>query len=103
MPDYFNETATNNSEIYEHIFEVRGITSVVQHTTKDFSSLRRVKIEVRDHTWAFGDTLHKLAFKYFGRPEYWWRIGLVNGKPTDAHYNIGDKVMIPISPEKIRV
>ena len=105
MPDYYddNDGALNDSEIYEHIFEPRGIKSITQHRTKTFEKLKTVTLKVISHYWTQGDTLHRLAIKYYGGPMDWWKIGLINGKPTDGHYKMGDKVLIPVNPENIRV
>ena len=105
MPDYYNNdnTALNDSEVYEHIFESRGIESITQHRTKTFEKLKTISLKVKSHYWRQGDTLHRIAIKYYGGPINWWKIGLINGKPTDGHYKMGDKVLIPINPEKIGV
>ena len=103
MPDYSARVVTNRSEIYERIFELRGVKSITHYGTKTFEKLDKMKLRVMNHNWSYGDTLHKLALSYYGSPKNWWKIGLVNGKPTDAHYNIGDKVFIPVDPESIRV
>ena len=39
--------------------------------------------------------MDKLSQQYYGNSEYWWVIGLFNGKPTDAHMEMGDIIKIP--------
>lgn len=103
MPIYNSKTPLiNSSEIYEHIFEVRGIDFIEQLGTKTFANLKKQSIKVKNYYWTQGDTLYKIAIKYYGEPTNWWKIGLVNKKPTDGHYKMGDKVLIPINPENIR-
>ena len=42
-----------------------------------------------------------MAAKHYGDPKLWWVVAWYNKRPTDAHYNIGDKVFIPKPLEKI--
>ena len=100
MPDYYDGVVFNNSEIYEHIFDPRGISSVRQYRTKIFN-LNKRRIKVRRYTWGQGDTLHRISLKFYNNPEHWWIIGLVNGKPTDGHYELGDTVLIPVNPGNV--
>jgi nucleoid-associated protein YgaU len=57
-------------------------------------------IEV-EHIWSHGDKYWKLAANYYNDPGYWWVIAWYNLKPTDAHCNIGDAIMIPKPLSKI--
>ena len=103
MPDYYDDdTAINDSENYESLFESRGVKFIKQHRTKLFDNLDLTSVRCYVHYWSYGDTLHKLSIKYLGTPMHWWLIGLVNGKPTDAHYTIGEKVLVPKSPAEIK-
>jgi hypothetical protein len=81
---------------YEKKLADRGIKQARIYRTMDFSKLKGINIPVLDETeWVVGTSLHKLAVRYYGSGEFYWVIGLVNNKPTDAHYNIGDIVVIP--------
>lgn len=103
MPDYYKDRkAINSEEIYEHLFEARGVDFIEQFRTKTFEDINTKNIRVYRHTWRYGDTMHKLSVQYYGTGIDWWVIGLVNGKPTDAHYAIGDTTLIPISPNEMR-
>tara|TARA_A100001515_G_C4523263_1_gene194273 strand:+ start:412 stop:756 length:345 start_codon:yes stop_codon:yes gene_type:complete len=59
-------------------------------TNEEIQSLR-----VETEIWKVGDRLFKYADKYYGSPRNWWVIAWYNGKPTEADYRIGDKVLIP--------
>ena len=49
--------------------------------------------------WTVGTKLWKLADEHYGDGNLYWIIGLFNGRPTDAHWNIGDTVSIPFPYE----
>jgi nucleoid-associated protein YgaU len=103
MPNYYDdETGVNDSENYESLFEQRGIKSIKQFRTKTFEDLDLTSVKVTRHIWGQGDTLHRLAIRYYGVPDYWWTIAIINGKPTDAHYKLGDTVFIPKSPDNLK-
>ena len=97
MPSYTDDrNAILDSDIYSGIFERKGVKFLEIRRTKDFTSLRRVEVEVVDeHIWTKTDSLYKLSNRYFGSYDNWWVIALVNKKPTDGHYSIGDVVYIP--------
>ena len=89
-----------NIEHYDKKLEDRGIKKALIHRTVDFSNLKDVRIQILDEIeWTVGTTLHRLAVRYYGTGEFYWVIGLVNNKPTDAHYEIGDVIIIPGEPE----
>ena len=100
MPKYKDsETARNNDEIYKNLFEERGLKQgVVQYRTKTFNVSEKNGQKVARHVWSLGDKLFKLSYEYYSTYEYWWVIALFNGKPTDAHYEFGDTVFIPLDP-----
>tara|TARA_R100001082_G_C4351946_1_gene154961 strand:- start:394 stop:720 length:327 start_codon:yes stop_codon:yes gene_type:complete len=102
MPKYKNEkTALNSNELYQDILDKRGIDFVQQRRTFVFSGMEFSSISVNLYTWSVGDSLHKLSQTFYGTYNYWWVIGLINNKPTDAHYNYGDEIFIPTNPELI--
>ena len=96
--------ATNNSELYEKMFEDRGVKKVIQYRTptlkyptdEEIKSLRRVK-----YTWKMGDMFWRLADKYYSDPKLWWVIAQFNKKPTEADMEIGDEIEIPLEISKI--
>tara|TARA_R100001510_G_C7546176_1_gene131739 strand:- start:298 stop:624 length:327 start_codon:yes stop_codon:yes gene_type:complete len=104
MPRFENdENAILASEIYSEVFEKKGVKFLRIRRTKDFSQLRGVEVEVAtEHIWTKTDTLFRLANNYFGSYENWWVIALVNKKPTDGHFSIGDVVYIPKNASLIK-
>ena len=54
-----------------------------------------------EHVWSHGDTLFRLSRKYYGTDKLWTSIALINRKPTDAHYSIGDVVYIVEDPNAV--
>ncbi len=97
MPTYSNnKNAILRSDLYSEIFEKKGVKFLRIRRTTDLSPLRNLEVEVAsEHIWTKTDSLYKLANKYLGSYDNWWIIALVNKKPTDAHYSIGDVIYIP--------
>jgi hypothetical protein len=86
------------------MLEERGVTSITQYTTKimpDLSRAQRNHLSVAQKLWTVGDRLYKLSAQYYGSPKYWWVIARFNNKPTDAHFNVGETVYIPMPREVI--
>lgn len=104
MPKYHDteNIIINDDEIYEELFESRGVNSIRHYRTKKFRDIKTQNIRVYKYVWTYGDTLRKLSFKYYNSADYWWVIGMTNGKPTDAHYKLGDEISIPVSPSELR-
>lgn len=99
MPQYSNNTAILNSDLYFEVLEKKGVKSIIIRKTNTFKELQGKSFDVTtEHLWVKGDSLHKLSRKYYGEFQYWWVIGLLNSKPTDAHFSIGDDVLIPANP-----
>ena len=47
------------------------------------------------HSFSFGDSLSKIAYKHYGDSRYWWVIAWMNGKPMDTFCKIGDVLLVP--------
>lgn len=101
MPTFPNqEIMLLNFDSYFEILESKGISVIAMRRTQTFEKMSGKEINIiEEHTWSHGDTLAKLAQKYYGGYEYWWVIAFVNKKPTDSHYTIGDLLYIPSNPE----
>ena len=94
----------NDDPLYKEMRDDRDVKQVRQYASPRFYSLTREDLNSLDtvnHVWTKGDRLYKLAYKYYGDSNLWWVIAWYNKRPTDAHYNIGDKVFIPKPLEKI--
>ena len=103
MPTYANqEIMLLNFDSYFEIIENKGLKIIRMRRTQTFEKTRGLEITIsNEHIWSFGDNYRKLSNEYYGTPIYWWVLAFVNKKPTDAHMNIGDEVLIPDAPTLI--
>ena len=104
MPEYTSSPPSGilNSDLYFDLIEKRGRKFLTITRSRDFKKLQGLELEINDnHLWGKDDKLHKLSLRYYGSMNFWWVIGLVNRKPTDGHYKIGDIVYIPRSPQVV--
>ena len=103
MPTYPNTNiAMLQSDIYFEYLQKRGLNTIKIQRTKTFEKTIDLELEIdTEHVWSYGDNLIKLAQIYYGASDYWWTIGFINNKPTDAHFKIGDIVLIPRSVSPI--
>lgn len=103
MPKYLNDKNTRlDHDLYFEFLESKGVKSIRFRRTRDFSKVKGTTMEIVDEKiWSYGDTLFKISFEYYGTYDFWWCIALVNSKPTDSHFSIGDTVLIPADPSLI--
>ena len=78
-----------NERDLEKIVIFENFTFNVTDNTDDF--------EFIEHIWSHGDKLYKLAQRYYKNINLFWVISLFNKKPTDADYQYGDIVYIPVN------
>ena len=99
-----NDEIIIRSDIYFDLLERRGIKYIRIRKTMDLSNLVGVELSIQqdDRYWTGTDNLRKVSLEYYGNPDYWWIIGLVNKKPTYAHWKIGDEIVIPDNPRRLR-
>jgi competence CoiA-like predicted nuclease len=69
--------------------------------TQPLSVEERKKYSMRTSIWQRRTRLFKLAFEFYGDSKLWWIIAWFNQKPTDAHFSVGDEVLIPFPLEQI--
>ena len=89
----------NKDESYESILEDRGVPFIKHYGSSAMMTptpFQRSKLSRTRHIWKVGDRFYKLAIQYYGDAQYWWVIGLYNEKPTEAHLNVGDVIIIPL-------
>ena len=104
MPIYnsISSRKTITKEQLDHLLERRELEQIQIFKNKVFSKqFMNETYQVREHTWSHGDKLYKLAHEHYGNRQLFWIIGLYNNKPTDAHWNYGDTVFIPINYIKL--
>tara|TARA_A100001515_G_scaffold13479_1_gene10193 strand:+ start:622 stop:963 length:342 start_codon:yes stop_codon:yes gene_type:complete len=94
--------ALNKNKLYDETFKKRGVKYVKHYRTPNlrFPTQKELKrIESVEHIWKLGDRYEKLAFDFYGDPEYWWVIAWFNRRPTDFQNRIGDVIYIPLALE----
>jgi len=104
MPKYSeNLNRILSNDLYFNVFQKKGVKYLTIRKTVDFDYLKDFSIQLsnQNYYWSFNDNLFKLSLKMYGTSEYWWVIGLVNRKPTDGHWKVGDEVLIPSSPSQL--
>tara|TARA_R100001509_G_scaffold22745_2_gene12021 strand:+ start:2313 stop:2639 length:327 start_codon:yes stop_codon:yes gene_type:complete len=103
MPKYKNEKiARLDSEEYREIFDNKGVKFLNIRRTMNFADIKDEQYQIQsEHIWSTGNTLFRLSYLYYNTYNFWWVIALVNNKPTDAHYSLGDVVLIPADPYAI--
>jgi len=88
----------NNLLIYQNEIEDRGLSFIRQYKTVKFKELtiaQKASIFPRERRWQYGDRLDKISARAYGDSQYWWVIARYNRKPTDAHFERGDIILIP--------
>ena len=103
MPRYTRQKAINDDEMYQQMFEDRGIKNgITQYRLRTFSTnINRVRITTEPHTWSMGDRFYKLSYKYYNTYEYWWVIALYNNKPSEASCEYGDVLGSPFNVNEV--
>lgn len=99
MPKYTTrqDKITINKQQLEGLLDDRELEKIEINNNYIFSdSFKGKTYMVIEHIWSHGDKLYKLAEKYYEDKNFFWMIGLYNKKPTDAHYQYGDIVKIPV-------
>ena len=99
MPTFSNRKKfINNNLLYKQKMTNKGLKSFIQYETKNLIYPTVEEIMNFDrilHIWKQGDSLEKLATRYYQNSSYWWIIAQFNQKPTEQHYQTGDSVIIP--------
>jgi len=103
MPKIKNLTRTNNSELYDDLFDQRGVRSI------SYDSLQAFYIDFdpddhasKDYVWRRNDTMIRLAASHYKNYSLWHIIGFFNKKPTDHHFKVGETIKIPLNPLHIQ-
>ena len=95
----------NSSKYYRFLRksrnDVKGITHYETPILYHPSLRDRIGVATTTHTWKVGDRYYNLANQYYGDPQLWWVIAWYNSKPTDAHINLGELIMVPTDLEYV--
>jgi len=106
MSRYKNATVfENNLSLYKKAREKRDIPeAIVQFRMSKLPAPtveQVMTIDTTPHIWTTGDRLYKLADEHYGDPTLWWVIAWYNGRPTEAHFKVGDVVRVPSPLERV--
>ena len=94
----------NDHSFYKKKIKDRGIPFFRHYSKMKISYISAEDMEsltILDHIYATGDSLSKLAFKYYGDPAHWWLLAAFNKKPIDNLINLGDTIHIPFPLEEV--
>lgn len=99
-----NKVVVDKNEVpyYRKQIENRNLNSVVfyrpdNNLSLDYSFI--LEQEYLTFVWSINSRMHKYAYDVMGSSTLWWIIALVNKKPTDSHWKVGDVVYVPTKPE----
>lgn len=96
MPKIFKKTIINDSEMYDDFYEQRGVKSIKHNLLKNLNlSFNQEDYSYTLHVWRKGDTMIRLANKYYNNFSFWYIIGYFNKKPVDSMYETGETIKIP--------
>ena len=102
MPKINNKILINNSEIYDDYFKERGVKSIEHNSFGNLNlDFNQEFYSYNIHVWRKGDTMIRLANKYYNDYSLWYLIGFFNKKPIDSLYNLGETVKIPTNIEDV--
>jgi hypothetical protein len=99
MARYSNHAIMNNdSEIYRPLLDEKELKFIKQFRLRTNLNLPDSFIKSQSYvvlTWNSTMKMSKLADVYLGDPNEWWIIAVINKKPTDFNWSIGEQVLIP--------
>jgi len=94
----------NFDKPYREFFRKRNVRFIRQYTTPNLAYPDReqiMDITIVPHVWKLGDRFYKLSHEYYQDPSLWWIIPWFNKIPTEAQFEIGDIVDIPLPLDSI--
>lgn len=96
MPKIFNNTVVNDSELYDDFFNERGVLNIKHNLLRNLNlEFNQEDYSYSVHIWRKGDTMIRLANRYYSNFNFWYIIGFFNKKPVDSMYEIGETIKIP--------
>tara|TARA_Y100001937_G_scaffold128371_1_gene204263 strand:+ start:2502 stop:2846 length:345 start_codon:yes stop_codon:yes gene_type:complete len=93
----------NDHPLYRKMIKERGIEFIRHFSKMKISYIppeSMGNLTIVDHVYATGDSLMKLAHRYYGDVRYWWILAAFNKKPIDNLIKLGDIVHIPFPLEE---
>lgn len=95
----------NNEDIFRPFLDEKGLKFIKQFRLRTNLTLPDSFLKTLNFipiTWNSTMKMYKLSEIYFGDPNDWWIIALVNKKPTDFNWKVGDVVLIPTDPYAVK-
>ena len=97
------QVASNKDQLYQEVFEERGVKGIIQFTTPSFrrpTDELLSTINTKKYVWTVGDRYWRLAEKFYNDRNLWYIIARFNNKPTEGHLKPGDTIKIPTNAER---
>jgi hypothetical protein len=94
----------NDHKFYKDKMRERGLPFFRHFSKMKISYIAPDDMEnltIIDHIFVTGDSLSKLAYKYYGDTSYWWVLASFNKKPIDNLIKLGDTIHIPLPLEEV--
>lgn len=85
----------NDLSQYSEVFERKDINYINHYSGVSTPINENFSFRSFEYEWKNGDRLYKLSQKFLNDPKLWWVIAAINKKPTDAHFEPGDIILIP--------
>tara|TARA_R110000824_G_scaffold123214_2_gene280758 strand:- start:961 stop:1311 length:351 start_codon:yes stop_codon:yes gene_type:complete len=89
---------------YSKIFRNRGLHTATQFAVAELAHLTVAQVAsltIESKMWTMGEKYFKLAYEFYGDPQYWWVIAWYNQKPLESDFIPGDVVEIPTPIEQV--
>lgn len=101
MNNRYNKTQQiiNNADQYEELLKQKGLNTLIQYKTFDFSKLRNIDKKSLDsiiHKVEPFERLYMISQKHYGSPEYGWLICYMNNLSSELDIKSGSRLIIYI-------
>ena len=102
---YSNRTVFKNNDpnYRKAFFKDRAVKQIDQFSSPTINYPSQAQINSLTNAaevWDSSSKLYNMAYDYYGDASYWWIIAWYNKKPTEAHFEVGDTVYIPLPLQK---
>ena len=95
----------NDDKNYQReFFNKRNIKQTPQYRTGRFQALtptQRAQLNPTSLIWTATSNLTKIAYEFYGDPQYWWVISLYNQTPLESDFTVGQVVYVPLPLQQV--
>jgi len=95
----------NDDKNYQReFFDRRNIKQTPQYRTGRFQALtptQRAQLNPTSLIWTATSNLTKIAYEFYGDPQYWWVISLYNQTPLESDFKVGQVVYVPLPLQQV--